>query len=304
MRTVFFLGKGGVGKSTLSILCGLWLAHRQKEVALISLDRAHNLKDILGRAPLPDRLNVVEADLDEFVHAYLKETEKQLRKNYTYLTALNLENHFKILRYAPGMEEFALLMAFQHFSASFSAKDYLIFDMPPTALALKFFGLPAVSLVWLEQLLRLREEILKKKEIISSVKLGRKVLETDKIKNNLKRQKERYEELLRLFRSPEHCQINIVSNDDSVSLAESARIAEFFRELSIAPHALIVNKRADGSPEKNIPKALQAPVRISLPAEPMPLIGRKALQQFLNQNHEEIRRLLWDTENNQDAFSE
>jgi arsenite-transporting ATPase len=296
MRTIFFLGKGGVGKSTLSILSGLWLAHQQKEAVVISLDRAHNLNDILGRAPVPDGLNVVEANLDEFVQAYLKETEKQLRRNYTYLTALNLENHFKVLRYAPGMEEFALLLAFQRYSASFSKKDYLIFDMPPTALALKFFGLPAVSLVWLEQLLHLREEILEKKEIISSVKLGRKVLETDKIKSNLQKQKERYERLLQLFRNAGQCKINIVSNDDSVSLAESERIFEFFRELSIEPHALIVNKRRDGFFEESISKTLQTIPRITLPAEQVPLVGEKALQQFLDKNSAEIRRMLLDNE--------
>ncbi len=295
MRTIFFLGKGGVGKSTLSILSGLWLAHQQKEVAVISLDRAHNLNDILGRAPLPDGLNVVEANLDEFVQAYLKETEKQLRRNYTYLTALNLENHFKVLRYAPGMEEFALLLAFQRYSASFSKKDYLIFDMPPTALALKFFGLPAVSLVWLEQLLHLREEILEKKEIISSVKLGRKVLETDKIKNNLQKQKERYERLLQFFRNTGQCKINIVSNDDSVSLAESERIAEFFRELFIEPHALIVNKqRGEGLSEENISETLQPITQITLPAERVPLIGKETLQRFLNKNYAKIHRMLWD----------
>jgi len=292
MRTVFFLGKGGVGKSTLAILSGLWLAHQQKDVALISLDRAHNLKDILGPAPLPKRLKVVEANLDEFVQNYLRETEKQLRRNYTYLTALNLENHFKVLRYAPGMEEYALLLAFWQFSTAFSAKDYLIFDMPPTALALKFFGLPAVSLVWLEQLLRLRDEILKKKEIISSVKLGRSVKETDKVKNSLLKQKERYQRLLRFFREKEECKINIVSNDDPVSLAESGRIAEFFRELSVAPHALIVNKRRDGSPEKDIPKALQTLPRIVLPAEPAPLVGQETLKRFLEQNFAEIPRML------------
>lgn len=296
MRTIFFLGKGGVGKSTLSILSGLWLAHQQKETVVISLDRAHNLNDILGRAPVPDGLNVVEANLDEFVQAYLKETEKQLRRNYTYLTALNLENHFKVLRYAPGMEEFALLLAFQRYSASFSKKDYLIFDMPPTALALKFFGLPAVSLVWLEQLLHLREEILEKKEIISSVKLGRKVLETDKIKSNLQKQKERYERLLQLFRNAGQCKINIVSNDDSVSLAESERIFEFFRELSIEPHALIVNKRRDVFFEESISKTLQTIPRITLPAEQVPLVGEKALQQFLDKNSAEIRRVLLDDE--------
>jgi hypothetical protein len=100
--------------------------------------------------------------------------------------------------------------------------------------------------------------------------------------------------LLRFFREKDECKINIVGNDDPVSLAESGRIAEFFRELSVAPHALIVNKRRDGSPMKDIPKALQTIGRITLPAESVPLVGKEVLQQFLTKNYAEIRRMLLD----------
>jgi arsenite/tail-anchored protein-transporting ATPase len=44
------------------------------------------------------------------------------------------------MQFAPGLEEYALLLAFQHIAAEYADFDVLVFDMPPTALSLRFFG--------------------------------------------------------------------------------------------------------------------------------------------------------------------
>ena len=44
-KILFFIGKGGVGKSTVSSLYGVSLA-KLNNVLLVSLDSAHNLSDI------------------------------------------------------------------------------------------------------------------------------------------------------------------------------------------------------------------------------------------------------------------
>ncbi len=286
MKLIFFLGKGGVGKSTLSILNALAVSQQDRSVALISLDRAHNLFDILRAesSELPSLLKVIEADLDRFVRQYLQETEAQLRRNYSYLTAINLEEHFKILRLAPGMEEYGLLLAFKHFYEKFKEFDYLIFDMPPTALALKFFGLPSVSLLWLKQLIKLRDEILKKKEIISGVKFGKKEIETDKVKNNLLEQQKRYRNLLELFRNESSCHINVVSNPDSVSLAESKRIYEFLSDLEIPVHQLFINKSSDKHGDRMLPPFFMKKNIFFSPKSRFPLIGISNLQKYLKVN--------------------
>ena len=45
-RVLFFVGKGGVGKSTNSSLFALKLARSGRQVLLNSIDPAHNLHDI------------------------------------------------------------------------------------------------------------------------------------------------------------------------------------------------------------------------------------------------------------------
>jgi arsenite-transporting ATPase len=46
--------------------------------------------------------------------------------------------------------------------------------MAPAALTLRFFSLPFITLIWLEELLTLRSQIYKKKEIISKINKNRR----------------------------------------------------------------------------------------------------------------------------------
>ena len=46
LQTLFFLGKGGTGKSTTSALLSLVLMEKGKKVLLASFDDAHNQSDI------------------------------------------------------------------------------------------------------------------------------------------------------------------------------------------------------------------------------------------------------------------
>ncbi len=289
MRTIFFLGKGGVGKSTLAVLSALFCARQNRKTRLLSLDRAHNLFDILGNDPqtIPN-LTVTEADIDHFIKTYLQQTENLLRQNYRYLTALNLEKHFKVLRFSPGMEEYGLLLAYQHFFNR-ASEEILLVDMPPTALALKFFNLPSVSLMWLEQLVRLRNEILEKKEIVTRVKLGKKEVETDKIKKNLQKQIDFYEQLQKHFQSSEQCKINVITNPDSISMAETERILNFLKEMGIVGVQTVVNK----TPLVEAGKKLDGGVKkIQLPEAGKPLVRQVNLTDYLVENQHLIQALV------------
>ncbi len=168
-ETIFFIGKGGTGKSTASALVSLMFAMNKKRVVLASFDYAHNQADIFNQNlsdkpfPISPFLDVMQIDRDKEIKRYLKETLKDVKKSYSYLTAFNLEGYFDILKYSPGMEEYALVTTFMRIREKFKNYDYLIIDMPPTAVALRFFNLPSLSLTWIEQLEKLRVEIYKKK---------------------------------------------------------------------------------------------------------------------------------------------
>lgn len=295
----FFLGKGGVGKSTSSALTALGLAREGRKVLLVSLDPAHNQCDIFERE-LSDRprkvaanLSVVEVEQDRWIQRYLAEVEERIHESYRYITAFNLEKYFRILRHAPGLEEHALVMAFESIHGRFADADALVFDMAPTALSLKFFNLPSLTLVWAHHLLKLRREIMDKREIITRVRLLDREIETDRVQRRLDESIGRYTDLKRLFEDAGRTRITVVMNPDQLSLAESLRIAEGLDGLGIRLERVLVNKVTPAAEPalERIRSTLPRPELVTMPQAERPLVGLSALEAFLDRGHFPLPRL-------------
>lgn len=289
-RYYFHAGKGGVGKSTTSTLSALHLARRGKKVLLVSLDPAHNQADIfdteLGAKPreLAPNLQVAQADINQWMTTYLRGIENQMRRNYTYQTAFNLEKHLGIIKHSPGIEEYALLLAFRHYRELGTDADVIIFDMPPTALTTKFFHLPALSLLWLEQLQELRAKILEKRDIITKIHLGKKEIEQDKVTCKLSEQQRFFKEVNEQFKDPQVCGIHLVVNPDKLSFAEAERIEDILGDLGIGLDAVIMNKVGPDSTWDETTRLFTNNDIHPLPLSPTPLIGLEALGAYLDQH--------------------
>ncbi len=250
MKILFFVGKGGVGKSTTSSLFATKLALSGKSVLLNSIDPAHNLHDIfqLPLGPKAKRitsnLSVMETDLNLWVKRYLKETEREFKEIYKYQKAFNLHRYFDTLRYSPGIEEYAVLLALNDTVQRHGQKDYIIFDTPPTALTLKFLALPKVSLLWLKELRKFRETILHKKKIITQIKAGKQGTEreTDPILSRINALVERYEKFSSLLRNTDTTRVFMVLNQDKLSLAESKSIWTEIEKLQMPAPFIVLNK--------------------------------------------------------------
>ncbi len=246
------MGKGGVGKSTLSVLAALKLSLNGNRTRLVSLDPAHNLSDILeidiGSKPkrIRDNLEAQEVDVDDWIRRYLKGIEKQLQSSYRYLSSLNLDKQFSTIKLAPGMEEYGMLLAMQDIIDKSKGFEYIIVDMPPTGLALRFFNLPRLSILWLEKLLELRKEILQKKEIIHKVRVGRSEWNDDKLSLNLEKQLQFYKKINTHWQK-DFTSVNIVLNDDELSLREAQRLEKRLNEIEVYSSSFIINKCGNGN---------------------------------------------------------
>jgi arsenite/tail-anchored protein-transporting ATPase len=285
---IFFLGKGGVGKSTSSSLTAVQLANCNKDILLVSMDPAHNQSDIFEKKfsekpyRLKENLIVKEIEINYWIKKYLREIESHIKRTYSYLTALNIEKYFSVLKYSPGIEEYALLMAFAEIKDEFKKKDYIIFDMPPTALTLKFFGLPKLSLVWLEKLLALRNDIIKKREIITKVKFGNMEFERDKILNKINQQIVSYEEIKKIFEDKNKTIINLVMNPDKLSFSESELIREKLREFDLDITNIIINKYYEDFNMDHIRREFNYKKIQIFPVSDIPLIGIDILDDYLS----------------------
>ncbi len=286
-KNVFFLGKGGVGKSTSSALTSLKLAQNNQKTLLVSMDPAHNQSDIFERRfsekpyAVNDYLSVIEVDTNKWVNKYLEDMQNQVKRTYSYLTAFNLEKYLDILKFSPGIEEYALLLAYQNIRQKAGDASYIIFDMPPTALTLKFLTLPDLSLIWLNNLLQLRQKILDKKEIVSRVKFGKKELETDKIKSKLLQQIQLYEQIQSVFKDPSKTILNLVLNTDKLSFNESQLIVKKLENFHIGINNIFLNKYYNGFDISGIKSRYPDYGLQILPQNDEPLIGLNSLTGYI-----------------------
>jgi len=287
----FFIGKGGVGKSTTSALTAAYLSENSYNTLLVSMDPAHNQRDIfqqdLSEKPkkIHGRLSVKEVNIDAWIKKYLKETQKTIQQTYSYESAFNLQNYFRVLQYSPGLEEYALLLAFEDIVLHSKQNDVIIFDMAPTALTLRFFSLPFITLIWLQELLNLRNKIFGKKEIISKIKFVGKEIEQDKIKSKLAILISNSENQRDHFQSPD-THINLVMNDDILSYSEALRIKAKLQDIGISIAKVIVNKAKGANISEKVAREFASQKKDLFPFCESQLLGYEALRSYLNKNRQ------------------
>jgi len=247
-REIFYLGKGGAGKTTIAALTAVALSQKKYRVALISMDPAHNLFDIF-QVHSPDSLIDLSRDLclEEvdpvyWLKKYLKTIEEQISRSYQYLTSLGLEKNLQILRYAPGLEEYALLYAYKAIREKYAGYQYLIIDMPPTALALRFFALPQISQIWLQQLIKMRKTILEKTKIIEDIHQKQTDEVPDDVLKKLVNLMEENKKIYSRFSTEGNTSMYIVMNNEKLSVEESVDIYEKFQTSGLNISGFILNK--------------------------------------------------------------
>jgi arsenite-transporting ATPase len=290
-KIMFFLGKGGVGKSTTSSLYAVEKSLTGEKVLLASMDPAHNLGDIFemrmsGKPKtLSKTLSVAEINLDYWVNHYLDDMQKQMTKSYSYLTALSLDKHFGIVRYSPGIEEYALLRAFSYFLTKYTEFDRIIFDMPPTGLTLKFLSLPKLSQIWLEKLVDLRNDIIAKKEIVTKIKFGNIEIERDKLLNKLNNQLDEYSGARKILEDRDRTELVLVMNQDKLSLAESKLIVDKLKFAELKVKKVFINKFKVEIPVEELETIFQEYEIRHYPSKDESITGLDNLEKYLRENN-------------------
>ncbi len=243
-----YIGKGGVGKSTCSSLNAIKSVKEGYKTLLDSLDPAHNLHDIFEKSfsnksqKYMENLFIRESDISQLGKQYIKSMQKQLKGLYHYQQALNIDRYFTVLKYAPGTEEYASLMALER-CFSEDRYDSIFIDTPPTALTLKTLALSSVNLHWINSLIDMREEIVKKKNTIKNIrKENLENIESDPVFQQLNKMKRRYEKVDDTLRNEDIVEFNLVLNEDELSFSESLLIKRELNELQFKIHKVVINK--------------------------------------------------------------
>ena len=225
-RYLFFTGKGGVGKTSLSAAAALTLADAGKKVLLVSTDAASNLDEMLGIAlrntpvPVPGApgLSVLNIDPDHAAESY---RQRVLAQMGTGASAEELSTVREQLSGACTTE----IASFDEFSSLLADGagqcDHIVFDTAPTGHTLRLLSLPKAWTGFLQNNDR-----------------GASCLGPH---SGLKMQEGRFKAALDALSDPTKTTVILVTRPDKGAIAEAAHTSDQLHALGLNNQRLAIN---------------------------------------------------------------
>lgn len=241
---VVVIGKGGVGKTTVSILIAMELSRKGKTL-LLSLDPARHLAKYLGLSgddteEIEDNLHVRHISIEKEVRKLTSKYAEFLRELMPSLTVLNLDDVVNVIKYSPGVEEEVFIRKLGE--ALTSEYDYVVVDTPPTGVTLRTLVLPRLYLVWLNKLIEVRERIVSLRYVIART-LGRGADVKDRALLKLYDMREEFKLLESTLGSSVRASYVLVATPEPLPMYELRETYEFLaNNLSVKPKLLVLNK--------------------------------------------------------------
>lgn len=229
-RFLFFTGKGGVGKTSLSTAVAITLADAGRKVLLVSTDAASNLDEMLG-VPLSNQavavpgvpgLHMLNIDPDTAAEAYRQRVLAQLESTATTDERATVREQLSgaCTTEIAAFDEFAALLANEG-SASDHGFDHVVFDTAPTGHTLRLLSLPKA---WTG--------------FLAGNDRGASCLGPH---SGLKMQEERFNAALAALSDPALTTVVLVTRPDPRPMQEAARTAQELRALGLAHQRLVIN---------------------------------------------------------------
>jgi arsenite-transporting ATPase len=145
MRIILYLGKGGVGKTTVSASTATAIARSGKRVLIMSTDVAHSLADAFG-VELCSTPKEVEKNLFAMEVNVLAEIRENWNELYSYFSSILMHDGAneivaEELAIVPGMEEMISLRYIWK-AAKSGQYDAVVVDAAPTGETMRLLGMP------------------------------------------------------------------------------------------------------------------------------------------------------------------
>ncbi|HWI64407.1 MAG TPA: arsenical pump-driving ATPase, partial [Symbiobacteriaceae bacterium] len=284
-RFLFFTGKGGVGKTSLSCATALCLADAGRRVLLVSTDPASNLDDVLQVTlgpvpqPIPGAPGLMAANLDPeaAAAAYREKVVGPYREILPEAAVASMEEQLSgaCTMEIAAFDEFARLLGNPEATADF---DHVVFDTAPTGHTLRLLSLP---MAW--------------QGFIDTNQHGGSCLGP---LAGLQAQRDLYHASVQALADGSRTMLLLVSRPERAALAEAARASSELAELGVANQRLLINgvfhAQAKSDPIAAalelrgkmalaaIPAALTELPREEIALLPTSLVGIEALRQMLS----------------------
>jgi len=250
LRIIFFAGKGGVGKTSVSAATGIKAAEMGHRTVVMSLDVAHSLADIfdLDRGLLdknkgePVEINsnlfIQELDIQEEIQRYWGDIHKYL-SSILHTTGLDevLAEELAIL---PGMEEISLLLYINKYAKE-KQFDVILLDCAPTGESLRFISIPTTLEWYMDKVFKLERTVVK--YVRPVVKRVYDVpLPGDDYFQALEDLFAKLRGVDQLLVDPKITTVRLVANPEKIVLKETQRAFMYFCLYKMSIDAIIMNR--------------------------------------------------------------
>ncbi|MCU4802258.1 ArsA family ATPase [Halobacteria archaeon HArc-gm2] len=248
-KFVFFGGKGGVGKTTVSAAYATKCAAAGLDTLVVSTDPAHSTSDVFGqqfgdearRVEGFDHLWAMEIDPDEEVERHLQEVRRRMNDQVSASIVNELDRQIELAHQTPGAYEAALFDRFIHVMQNADDYDRVVFDTSPTGGTLRLLALPEFLEDWIERLVAKRVQSV---DLFEKAAIGkqaaRRRLDDDPIIAHLRDRKEKFEFAAQTLR--EASGFFLVLNLDGLSVSETERAVDQLADTGLTVDGLVVNR--------------------------------------------------------------
>jgi len=248
-KFVFFGGKGGVGKTTVSSTYGLKCANRGLETLVVSTDPAHSTSDVFDQQfdDEPTRVEgheclwAMEIDPDEEVEAHLQEIRDRMGDQVSAAIVNELDRQIELAHQTPGAYEAALFDRFIAVMRESDAFDRVVFDTSPTGGTLRLLSLPDFLSGWIDRLIDKRATSI---DLFERAAIGgesaRVQAESDPIIAHLRDRHEKFQYAADVLRN--QAEFYLVLNPDELSIRETERAVGQLADSGLRVSGLVINK--------------------------------------------------------------
>lgn len=279
-RYLFFVGKGGVGKSAVACATAIALADKGRRVLLISTDPASNLDEMLVQEltseprPIPGAPGLVAMNLERDAAAadYRERVLGPLRDVWSpdNVAAMEAELAGACTVEIALLDAFAALLTDEDVA---SAYDHILFDTAPTGHTLRLLELSGLWSAFLSAFdddvpmrpyLGLRDEIARLDQVVATL------------------------------RDPTETTFFLVARPEQAPIAECRRTLDELHALGIRHYVLVMNavfrasdrndviamamEERGNAALRDLPPELASLPRVTLPLQAEPLVGVTALR--------------------------
>jgi arsenite-transporting ATPase len=250
LKYIFFGGKGGVGKTVLAGATALWLANKGKRTLLASTNPVHSLSglldmDVFGHptvVPGVPNLTAYEIDTRDTIERSKKEIREKISWFLKFADIKTKADAFvESATMNPAFEESAMFENMIDLMFE-DAYEVYVFDTAPTANARRLLGMSSVYSLWVNKMMKSREEAVSLRELLS---YSRKKKQKDPLMEYLLNFQQRMENAKELLTDPEQTAFFFVTLPEALPIAVITRFIHWFKDFGIPVGGVVVNMLID-----------------------------------------------------------